>query len=133
MLFNLFKNKNKNKELSEAETQWNKMWDMWVDGKIASPYNELMTYQSEVNNGGHLQYFDNTGNVSDLSKEMSALNKILPDELRANLQNAYHAYLLFDENEENEESEEALEKCDDFYYKSEEKINSILESFCNTL
>ena len=133
MFFNLFKNKIKNKELSEAEKQWNRMWALWVDGKISSPYKELMTYQSEVNNGGHLQYFDNTRNVSNLSREMSALNEVLPDELRTNLQNAYSAYLLFDENEENEEAEDSLEKCDDFYYKSEEKINNILESFSETI
>ena len=45
--------------LTEAQLKWNKMWELWAEGKAGSPYAELMTYQSEVNNGGHSQYFSN--------------------------------------------------------------------------
>lgn len=133
MLFNLFKRKNKNSALTEAETQWNKMWDLWADGKIPSPYNELMTYQSEVNNGGHSQYFVNTENNGDLNAEMSALAEFLPAELMENLKTAYNAHLLLEADENNEEAETAMEKCDDVFFEREEEINSILESFCKTL
>ena len=37
--------------------KWDKMLDLWVEGAAESPYAELMTYQAEVNNGGHDQYF----------------------------------------------------------------------------
>ena len=133
MLFNLFKRKNKNSALSEAETQWNKMWDSWVEGKIASPFKELMTYQSEVNNGGHLQYFDNTQNISNLKEEMLSLNEILPDIFKKNLAVAYNAYVLFEQDELNEEAEATMEKCDNIFFENEKEINDILEAFCKTL
>ena len=53
-LFDLFKKKKV--ELTEEQLKWNKMWDLWTDGEAESPYAELMTYQSEINNGGHGQY-----------------------------------------------------------------------------
>ena len=46
-------------ELTDEQKKWNKMWDLWVEGRADSPYSELMTYQSEINNGGHDQYFFN--------------------------------------------------------------------------
>ena len=49
----------KKSELTEEQKKWNKMWDLWANGLTDSPYAELMTYQSEVYNGGHGQYFDN--------------------------------------------------------------------------
>ena len=49
------------------------MWDLWVEEEADSPYAELMTYQSEVNNGGHMQFFDNVSNTDDLSKNMEVL------------------------------------------------------------
>ena len=48
--------------MSESERKWNLMWDMWADGDAESPYAELMEYESEVNNGGHSQYFFNVSN-----------------------------------------------------------------------
>lgn len=61
-----------------------------------SPYAELMTYQSEINNGGHDQYFTNVENTSDLNKEISALEQILSAELKNNLNKAYKAYLILE-------------------------------------
>ena len=55
-------------ELSDEQKKWNKMWDLWTEGRADSPYKELMSYQSEVNNGGHDQYFFNTENTDDLRK-----------------------------------------------------------------
>lgn len=45
--------KNKNDE----QTKWDKMWELWAEEQAESPYAELMTYQSEIDNGGHDQYF----------------------------------------------------------------------------
>ena len=64
--------------LTDEEKKWNKMWDLWSDEQAATPYAQLMTYQSEVNNGGHHQYFTNVENTSDLPNEISVLETILP-------------------------------------------------------
>ncbi len=63
-LFDFFKKKKV--ELTEEQLKWNKMWELWTEEKVASPYAELMTYQSEINNGGHDQYFSNVENTGDL-------------------------------------------------------------------
>ena len=54
-LFDIFKKKKV--ELTEEQLKWNKMWELWTEAKVEVPYAQLMTYQSEVNNGGHDQYF----------------------------------------------------------------------------
>ena len=137
MLFDIFRRKKKNalddNSLTEENKQWNKMWDLWANGEIQSPYNELMTYQSEINNGGHGQYFVNTENTSDLLKEMSGLNSVLSDTLKENLKTAYEAHLLLEQDETNEEAEAVLEKCDDVFFQNEKDINAILESFCKQI
>ena len=129
-LFDLFKKK---VELTEDQLKWNKMWDLWTDGKAESPYAELMTYQSEINNGGHSQYFCNVENNDNLSKEMSALENILSDKLVDNLHKAYKAYLILEENEEDEKAEEIMEQCDDMFYKNEEEINNKLQSYADKI
>ena len=129
-LFDIFKKKKV--ELTEAQLKWNKMWELWTEEKTKSPYNELMTYQSEINNGGHSQYFCNVDNVSDLKKEMSALEEILTPLLRENLQKAYKADLILEEKED-EEAEQILDQCDDVFYENEEQINRILQEYANTL
>ena len=125
-LFDLFKKKKV--KLSEEVLKWNKMWELWAKGEIESPYLELMTYQSEINNGGHSQYFYNVENVSNLQKEMSSLEKILSAELKINLQKAYNAYVALEENDD-EKAEKILEQCDDIFYEKEKEINRILEDY----
>ena len=130
-LFDIFKKKKV--ELTEEQFKWNKMWELWTEEKTKSPYTELMTYQSEINNGGHSQYFCNVENVSDLQKEMSALAEILTPLLNKNLQKAYKAHLIIEEKDEDEKAEEILEQCDDVFYENEEQINRILQEYANTL
>lgn len=119
----------KKTELTDEQLRWNKMWDLWTEGETQSPYTELMTYQSEINNGGHDQYFLNIGNTGDLQKEMSALGQLLSPELKENLRKAYEAYIALEENEEDEKAAEILEKCDNAFYENEEEINNILEEY----
>ena len=126
-LFDLFKKKKV--ELTEEQLKWNKMWELWTEEKVKSPYSELMTYQSEINNGGHSQYFCNVENVGDLQKEMSILENSLSKKLKLNLKKAYEAYLILEEREEDELAEEILEQCDDVFYEHEEEINHALESY----
>lgn len=133
-MFGFFKDRKKSKkELTEREVSWNKMWDLWVQGEIPSPYNELMSYQSEVNNGGHDQYFLNTGNISDITKELSALSQILPHKLTENLNEAYRAYLVLEKDEDDEKAEAVLENCDEVFFKNEQEITDILEKYCETM
>ena len=126
-LFDIFKKKKV--ELTEEQLRWNKMWDLWVEGKVDSPFAELMEYQSQVNNGGHDQYFINVENTGDLQKEMSALEQILSEKLNSNLKRAYKAYLVLEEKEGDEKAEETLEQCDDVFYENEEEINHTLKEY----
>ena len=129
-LLGFWKKKDKH---SEKEKKFNKMWDLWAEGKAASPYAELMTYQSEINNGGHDQYFANVENTGDLQKEISALEKILPEGLKCKLQGAYQAYLLLKENEADEEARETMERCDGVFYENEGEINLILQEYASEM
>ena len=120
----------KNKaELSDEQKKWNKMWELWTEGRADSPYQELMFYQSEVNNGGHDQYFFNTENIDDLQKELPILETILPEKLQKNLQDAYGAYLVLTDKESDETARAILEQCDDTFYKYEEEINCMLKKY----
>ena len=130
-LFDIFKTKKV--ELTNEQQKWNKMWDLWVEGEAISPYAELMTYQSEINNGGHDQYFTNVENTGDLQKEMSALENILSQKLICNLQKAYEAYLVLEEKEDDEQAEEILEQCDDVFYENEEEINYLLKEYAEKM
>lgn len=116
-------------ELTDEQKKWNKMWDLWVEGRTDSPYSELMTYQSEINNGGHDQYFFNIGNTDNLQKDMEVLETVLPAKLQENLRKAYNAYLQLTNEESDEQLEEILNQCDDSFYKDEEEINCILRAY----
>ena len=135
-LFDFFKKKKDqpaDEQQNYEQTNLDKLWDMLTEEQAPSPYAELMTYQSEINNGGHDQYFLNVDNVSDLQKQLETLGGILPDMLKANLKRAYNAYLVLESNEDDEEASEILEQCDDVFYENESEINTILESYADTL
>lgn len=121
--------------LSEADRKWNKMLDLWSEGEAASPYAELLTYQGEVYNGGHGQYFCNVGENGDLRKEMSALRKILPPPLRLTLWLAYRAYLFLEKHPEKEHIalELFVEYSDNVFYLYEKRITRVLEAYAATM
>ena len=91
-VFDFFKKRKS--ELSREQKKWNKMWDLWAENRADTPYAEVMTYQSEVNNGGHDQYFFNVEQTGDLQAEISILENVLSEELRSNLLTAYDAYQM---------------------------------------
>lgn len=107
------------------DLKWNKLWDLWAEGKIESPYNELMEYLSGVNGGGHFCHFDNVSDNLDLKQYVTALTLILPEPLKGNVELAYNAYIV-NPDDISEENEEILNNCDDVYYENEELINNIL-------
>ena len=123
----------KEEELTIEAQKWNKMWDLWVEEEADSPYAELMTYQSEVNNGGHMQFFDNVSNTDDLSKNMEVLYSILKGTLRENIEKAYNAFLAYDENDENDTISEIMDECDDVFYANENEIERILKEYADTI
>lgn len=112
-----------------SDKQWNKLWELWSDEQVSSPYAELMTYQNEVENGGHEQYFDTMSDVGDLTQEMQVLSGILPDALVKNLRTAYRAYQRLRENIHDTDATDVLESCDDAFYDDDETINGILEAY----
>ena len=120
-------------ELTDEQKKWNKMWDLWAEGRTDSPYSELMTYQNEINNGGHDQYFFNIENSGNLQKEMAVLKTVLPEKLRDNLQNAYDAYLKLTNEESDEQAGTILSQYDDEFYKVEEDINRILREYASQI
>ena len=127
-MFDFFR-KSKANHLTDEQTKWNRMWDLWAEGRADSPYAELMTYQSEINNGGHDQYFFNIGNTGNLQKDMEVLETVLPAKLQENLRKAYNAYLQLTNEESDGQLEEILNQCDDSFYKDEEEINCILRAY----
>ena len=88
-----------------------------------------MTYQSEINNGGHDQYFLNVENTGDLQKEIAALETVLSEKLQKNLRDAYRAYQQLTDSESDEDTEAILEQCDDIFYQNEAEINCILKEY----
>lgn len=128
----IFKKAKKNTEvnktnLSEAELKFNKMWDLWAEGNIPSPYADLMTYQSEVNNGGHAQFFDNVASTGHLHAVMKELKKIVPFDIKLSLVEAYNAYKV--NGDDAEENESFFDHADEVFYEKEELINKILEDY----
>ena len=130
--FDLFKRKKK--EQPKEELQWNKMWDLWAEEEAVSPYAELMTYESEINNGGHMQFFDNVSSTSDLPKTVSALYTVLDGVLKQNLAKAYNAYLEYEGIDGQEDLlDEILDGCDDVFYENESEIEELLKEYAKTM
>lgn len=129
-IFKIFKRRKAKSQdgglVGEDAERYNRMWDRWAEGKIGSPLAELMTYQAEVNNGGHDQFFHNMNVRGVLQKTLAELNKILPSNHKRNLKLAYDTYKKY--GDDYEKSEPILDKCDDFFYENEESINQILEN-----
>ena len=102
--------------LSDEQKKLERLWELWAEGRAASPCAELMTYQSEVGNGGHDQYFLNVSNAGNL---------------QSNLQDAYKAYLMLGENET--AAENALEHCDQVLDDSNADIERMLKAYASKL
>ena len=122
----------KKKSLSEDEQKWNLMWDLWVEEKAESPYSELMTYESEVNNGGHSQYFFNVANCGDLHAEVRKILPVLPEPLRENLKKGYDAFSALKDICD-DINEDLFEECDDLFYENEQLLLDVLKGYANRL
>lgn len=133
MIFDLFKRKKKSSvnetALSEKDIKWNKMWDLWANGEIESPYAELMEYHGEISNGGHSQYFSLITDNGDVVSAISALSEILPQALTENIREAYQAHLILEQDDSDENAESTMRKCDGVFFENEHLITEILETF----
>ena len=128
-IFDLFNNKSHPSDKISLD----KIGDKWENDNMPSPYRELMTYQSEVNNGGHMQFFDNVSNTEDLGRVADVLLGILTDELLKNFTKAYDSYLSMCDDDNEDDLFDVLDDCDEVYYKNESEINRLLEDYAGGL
>lgn len=118
--------------MTERDHKWNLMWDLWVAGKAASPYAELMEYEGEVNNGGHGQYFFNGANCRDLAAEVQTILTVLPEPLRENLKRGYDAFMA-QEDISDDENDELFDECDSIFYDNEDLLLDLLRVYADSL
>ena len=116
-IFDIFKRKATFKKLDA-------MWELWEQGRLDSPCAKLMTYESEVNNGGHSQYFYNLASSGDLA-EAEELLSLLPEPLLQNLNRAYVAFVS-QEDISDDSSEELFEQCDEVFSEHEQILIDML-------
>lgn len=117
-LFSIFKKKAEN---LTTDRKLDRMWELWAEGKLDLPCKKLMTYESEVDNSGHSQYFFNVSNSGNLAEEVTALLSMLPEPLRGNLARGYAAFS--EQDDISDDVNDALfEECDDVFYEHEQRI-----------
>ena len=121
-IFDIFKKK---KAALTTDQKLDKMWDLWAINKLDLPCAKLMKYESEVNNGGHSQYFYNVANCGDLAEEVEAVLSMLPEPLRENLARGYAAFSEQDDISD-DVNDELFEECDDVFYEHEQLIIDII-------
>ena len=121
-IFDIFKKK---KAALTTDQKLDKMWDLWAINKLDLPCAKLMKYESEVNNGGHSQYFFNVVNCGDLAVEVEAVLSMLPEPLRENLARGYAAFSEQDDISD-DVNDELFEECDDVFYEHEQLIIDII-------
>jgi len=121
-IFDIFKKK---KAALTTDQKLVKMWDLWAVNKLDLPCAKLMKYESEVNNGGHSQYFFNVANCGDLAVEVEAVLSMLPEPLRENLARGYAAFSEQDDISD-DVNDELFEECDDVFYEHEQLIIDII-------
>jgi hypothetical protein len=127
-IFDIFKKKT---ATLTTEQKLDKMWELWAKNKLKLPCAKLMKYESEVNNGGHSQYFFNVANCGNLAEEVSAVLSMLPEPLRENLKRGYTAFVA-QEDIADDENESLFEECDDVFYEHEQLIIDMIYEAAKT-
>lgn len=128
--------KKKEATLSEDAIRWNKMFELWSNGDLPSPYSELVGYYGEIAGEGHPCYFDNTAGTYDLEKTVEILAENLPEKLSENLKEAYAFYvrsLSEDDEAACEELYKKMYECDIVYDKNQGLLEAVLQEYANTL
>ena len=117
--------------VTDEARKWNLMMDLWTEEELPSPYQELITYDNEVNNGGHAQYFFNTADCQDIKTEIETILPALPELLRENLMQGFKAFLALDDIIYDPENE-VFSQCDDVFYDNEDLLIEILKQYADT-
>lgn len=136
-LFTTPKKETKRFTIPKDEERWNKMIDLWSDNELNDPIKDVITYDAEVQNGGHLQFFENC--QDEMEALIISLKKQLPEEMYNNLKQAYELHKEKKLNIEtvddyvNEAQLGDFDKFDKFYYNNEKKINKIMQEYASTL
>lgn len=126
-LFSIFKKKKqKVQEFSIEDQKWNKLWELWANDEVESPYAELMEYLNGVNNGGHYCHLGNIADNSDLEKYVYNIMSILPEPLKSNLELAYKTFIK-SPDDLSDEDVKILDDCDTCYYQNEELITNLIK------
>lgn len=140
-----FLNNKPDKSLPIEDQKWNKLWNLWCEAEKDNTANDnyiytLMTYSSEINNGGHQQFFFNTENTNgDFEKINSNLKKALTPVLFDNYIKAYNLYKSLNlkaeciEDYVDIEMEEHFDEFDKCFYANEKDINKAIQDYANTI
>ena len=135
-----FKKLFQKKSDGDGNDKWNAMWELWEAGEIPSPYNELLTYDSDLQNGGHLQFFLNRAlRRENIFAVMAALRETLPAGHADNAAQTYRQYCMLGIDTDNDgEIMQALDDdplCvfDEWYFDHEEELLDVLEAYANSL
>ena len=122
----------KEEELPVQDRKWNKMWDLWVEGRTESPYAEIMEYDSEVNNGGHSQYFFNVANCGDVAAAAQVLIASLPEPLLSNFRRGYEAFAA-QKDICDDENDALFDECDSVFYDNEQILLDMLAKYAESM
>lgn len=138
-----FLNDKPNKNLSIEDQKCDKLWDLWCKNSDKDKSNyiyTLMTYSSEINNGGHQQFFFNAENTNeDFETINSNLKKALTPVLFDNYIKAYNLYKSLNlkaeciEDYVDIEMEEHFDEFDKCFYANEKDINKAIQDYANTI
>ena len=116
--------------ISKAELLWEQLWWQWRDGKIITPLDELLTYASIVQDGGHIQLFITLQCKEKALLFVKELKGMLPNKLYKNLKKAY-SILCSNESEiinckNTSHLEELFEKQDLYFYDYQYLIHKVI-------
>ncbi len=114
----------------DNDLRWNKMWDLWCEGKVPSPYADLMSYQSDVHTIGHAKFFEKIA-AGDMTKTLAYISKMLPASIKLPLHEAYHAYKV--NGPDAEENGAFFDHCDEALFANEKAIDDFLMEFAKNI
>lgn len=123
--------------ISKNELLWEQLWRQWRDGKIITPLDELLTYTSIVQDGGHIRLFITLQCKEKVLLFIKGLKGMLPNKLYKNLKTAYSIFC----NNVNEiinckntsHLEELFDKQDLYFYDYQYLIHKIILYYLSDL
>ena len=120
--------------MQEFEQKWYKMWVLWMNEKMPSPYQEILSYENEVRNGSHLQYFQYFEKEENYKEaDFLFVSKSLEGTvLKPIFDTAYKAFIEL-KNDENTTAEKKLKDCDIVFSKKRNEIEAYLETIAITV